>query len=171
MSYTLSRYKTPSWSDTMKALRRCFEMWDVQDWSAEPNVPLAAINRAKFTLEEAAVTLRYMKDGREVVMSMDTQEWPGGNLRALFLCVDAMRLLDVRGFGKTVATAYMQLSAPVRVDPWIVLGLRPDASPDQINAMYLYLAKQRHPDNGGSTEAMAELNAARAAALGEAVPA
>lgn len=52
-------------------------------------------------------------------------------------------------------------------DPYDVLGLTRGASLDEIKAAYRRLSKQRHPDLGGSNEAMAELNAAYAFILNE----
>lgn len=45
-------------------------------------------------------------------------------------------------------------------DPWVVLGIAPDATIDAAVAARRRLAALRHPDVGGSTEAMQELNAA-----------
>lgn len=47
---------------------------------------------------------------------------------------------------------------------WDVLGVKPDASDDEIKRAYRAKAKRAHPDLGGSTKDMEELNAARAAA-------
>lgn len=41
------------------------------------------------------------------------------------------------------------------------------SSGDATSALYRRLAAERHPDRGGSTEKMAELNAARDAAMKE----
>jgi len=170
MSYVLRTEKT--WNETRSELGRCFDQWNVSKWSAEANVPPGRVNGRYFTHDEAAVTVRYWKGDREIVLTMQSQDSPAANLRALYLCLDAMRLLDVRGLGETARSAYLQLAPPAKVrDPWEVLGLRPGASPELINAVFRELAKKAHPDQGGSDEAMAELNAARAAALGEAVPA
>jgi hypothetical protein len=166
VAYTLSRYKTASWADTERELGWCFDKWGVTSWSAEPNVPRARVNNVTFAPGETAVTVRYMQAGHEVVLSMDTQAWPAGNLRALYLCIEAMRMLEVRGMADTVRSAYKQLEAPAAArDPWEVFGLRPGASRDQIEGMFRILAKTAHPDQGGSDAAMAELNAAHNALL------
>lgn len=163
MGYTLHTDKT--WSETHRELADCFGRWGIRDWSAEPNVPLARVNNMRLTKEERAVTVRWMPNGaaNEVVLSLDTQQTPAANLRAIFLCVDGMRLMDVRGVGHLMQSAYVQLAAPVRErDPYEVLGLRPGASSAEIEAMYRVKAKALHPDApGGSEEAMKVLNAAR----------
>ncbi len=50
---------------------------------------------------------------------------------------------------------------------WDLLGLPPRSTEDEIQRAWREKAKRAHPDQGGSTAAMAELNAARDAALEE----
>jgi hypothetical protein len=50
---------------------------------------------------------------------------------------------------------------------WDVLGVRPDASRDEVMQAYRRKAKAAHPDAGGSAAKMAEVNAAKDAALRE----
>lgn len=52
-------------------------------------------------------------------------------------------------------------------DPYEVLGVARGASLDQVRTAYRRACKTRHPDMGGSHEAMVELNAAYAFVLGE----
>ena len=69
--------------------------------------------------------------------------------------------------GDVVRAAYLQLEAPgePQIDPWEVLGLRPGATQEQIEAMYKVLAFAAHPDHGGSNEAMKKLTRAKELAL------
>jgi DnaJ-domain-containing protein 1 len=60
---------------------------------------------------------------------------------------------------------FAALPAPVIRPWWAVLEVSPTATRDAIATSYWRLARERHPDAGGSNELMAELNAARAAAL------
>ena len=48
---------------------------------------------------------------------------------------------------------------------WVVLGIASNSTIDEINKAYNKLAKIHHPDLGGSTAKMAELNIARDTAL------
>ena len=52
------------------------------------------------------------------------------------------------------------------VDPFAVLGLGPDASLAEVRVARRRLAFDRHPDRGGSADAMRELNEAFDAAVG-----
>jgi curved DNA-binding protein CbpA len=42
-----------------------------------------------------------------------------------------------------------------------ILGVEPDATPDQIRSAYTRLMQRAHPDKGGTTGLAAQLNAAR----------
>lgn len=46
------------------------------------------------------------------------------------------------------------------IDYYALLGVEPDAEIDEIRRAYLFLAKQNHPDAGGSVEMMQSINAA-----------
>lgn len=86
---------------------------------------------------------------------------PVDNLWALAVGLDAIRLNEMRGLDDVARQVYAQLAAPKTRDPWEIFGLRPGASVATIEGMYRLLARERHPDAGGSDAAMAELNAAR----------
>lgn len=166
-SYVMNTEKT--WHQTEQELASCFRSWGVHRWTVEPNTTPGRVNARHVHRAENAVTVRYWKGDREIVLTLDTQDTPAKNLRALFLCLDAMRLIDLRGVGDVAKSAYAQLAAPKTArDPHEVLGLRPGATRDEVEAMYRVKAKSAHPDRGGSDEAMAELNAARERLLSEA---
>jgi hypothetical protein len=72
------------------------------------------------------------------------------------------------------------LAALDKQDPYRVLGVSPYDTAEAIKKRYRELALEKHPDRGGSADAMRELNAAyeqvtrhreRAGVTGEAVPA
>ena len=56
---------------------------------------------------------------------------------------------------------------PIPDDPWRVLGLAEGSSPAAINEARRRLAKQAHPDVGGSLESMQRINQAAASALAD----
>jgi hypothetical protein len=51
-------------------------------------------------------------------------------------------------------------------DPWTILHLRPTAPPELVIAAHRCLAKLHHPDRGGTTAVMQEINAAAEALRG-----
>ena len=52
-------------------------------------------------------------------------------------------------------------------DPYDILGIKRGASLTEVKAAFWRLSKERHPDLGGTNEAMAELNIAYALILNE----
>ncbi len=159
MTYKIQTTKT--WQDTMDDLYNEFDLWPgAEDWHARRE-PGARAGRV-LTEDQRRVTLQWYKNGHEVSVSLDTQETPAKNLRALFLCVHDMRSLELRGVDQVVASAYLQIAAPAaELDPWKVLGIRSDAPPEVIKAAGRARLKQHHPDTGdGDTDALATVEAA-----------
>ena len=105
------------------------------------------------------------------VMAIDVYYRVADNLAAIAATLAAMRAIERHGGAQILERAFTgfdALPAPqakVTRPWWEVLGLRPDASADIIEQAYRAAAKRAHPDTGGSHAAMAELNAARDAAL------
>ncbi len=148
-----------SWDDTLRDLGETFRKWGIYEWTVSPVRPRAKANSYHQTNEERAVTLIYMHgSGREVRLVMDTQSRCQDNLRVLYLATEALRMNETRGIGDVIADAYLQLAAPSHVDPWEVLGVRPDAEIEIVHAAYRAKAKIAHPESGGTEEAMKEVN-------------
>lgn len=93
------------------------------------------------------------------------------NVRAIALTIEAMRGMERWGAKHMIAamfTGFKQLEAKTGgISWWEVLGVAPDAGAEQIKAAYRDRARVCHPDVGGSSEAMATLNAAYEMALSQ----
>jgi DnaJ-class molecular chaperone len=91
------------------------------------------------------------------------------NLRALYLALDATRKAAQRGILEQFAQAALAMlpEAQRKRPAWEVLGLQPDAPPEVAEAAYKALARKYHPDAGGTTAKMQELNDAIEAFRGE----
>lgn len=157
MAYRMQTDKTEA--QTRKEIVDQFATWNRDNW------PIDVIGRYDFPapegIGEPTATVRFQLRGQDVVMRCSSQVNYRLNLRCLFYAVEAMRLNEKRGIGDTLREAYAQLPGPVTErDPYEVMGLRPDVDFDSVEAMYRVLARRRHPDAGGSDEAMRELNAA-----------
>lgn len=132
------------------------------EWSLELNVPVARQFTRSLTREERAATLYlHFADGREIVWSADSQETPASNARLLRIAIERLRLIEKAGLSELMRSALLQLDAPHQVDPWQLFGLRPDADRTVVDAVYRQLAKERHPDHGGTDDAFRELDDAR----------
>lgn len=162
-------YTKKSWSETKAELREAFAKWAVTHWDIE--CESTQYSRAGLNEDQRRVLVWYVHPttGDEVRLETAQFERPMDNLRAIYLTVDALRLSAYRGTDGLMRQAFLALPAPAKErDPWEVLGLRPDSPRSVIEAAYKVLARERHPDHGGSNEAMAELNAAHAKATGAA---
>ena len=145
MPYRIHTKKT--WYETYAELEEMFAKWGVVDYGIAGN-PAArgAVDRS--------VTVRFMhRSGREVAVKKGDQERPVDNLRALYLALEDMRMLEVRGLGDVVGHAYLQLEAPkLKRDPYEVLGVRSDAPKSVIDAAYRARAKEVHSDMGNGSD-------------------
>ncbi len=150
MSYRIHTDKT--WYETQRDLADAFRRWRVHQWETVPH-------REPSRRDPVGVRLLYTLREQDIALEMASQDTAADNLRVLYLAVDAMRLNELRGLGDVMQAAYLQLAAPAQVrDPYEVLGVRPDADIEIIEAAYRAQAKRLHPDKGGSIEAMATVN-------------
>lgn len=164
MAYDLNT--TKSWSETKADLQKMFGVWARAasrriEWGFD--CPTTMYSRAGLARDERRVTVWYTNPstGEETRITIDKFARPMDNLRAIYLGLDAIRLNEARGIGEVLQQHYLALPAPAHVrDPHEVLGIRPGAPAEVIEASYRALAKTAHPDRGGSDERMAELNAA-----------
>lgn len=118
---------------------------------------------------DPAVSVWFTWDGMGVCVAVDRYLTVEANLQAIHHIIEARRVELRHGTLALVRasfTGFLALPAPAGKDWWVVLNVARSATPDQIRAAYRKLASDHHPDKGGSAEKMAELNAARDAALG-----
>lgn len=97
------------------------------------------------------------------VMAVDTYTRVADNLAAIAATLEAMRAIERHGGAQILDRAFTGfLALPSSGPAWhVVLGVRPDATADDIREAYRRKAAEKHPDTGGSHAAMAELNVAR----------
>ena len=113
-------------------------------------------------------------DGEQRCIPVDRYDTPAANLQAIHHVLEARRTELRHGTLSLVRATFKgfipALPAPGR-RPWReVLGFNSGGRPitaEMVETAYRGLAMERHPDRGGSHDAMAELTAARAAALKE----
>lgn len=123
---------------------------------------------------DPGVSVWFTWDGMSVCIPVDRYSKVEANLQAIHHIIEARRT-ELRHGTLALVRATFQgftaLPAPAKKKPWrevLLFGadiLKPNA--DMVEKRYRELAKERHPDVGGSVEAMAELNRARDEALRE----
>lgn len=122
---------------------------------------------------DPGVALYFHLKGKPHCLPCDTFDRVADNIAAIAKHIEATRAIERYGVANLAEmfAGFVALPAPGAERHWrVVFGFRPDdwLTRATVEAVYRDLAKRRHPDaSGGSTEAMAELNAARAAALKE----
>lgn len=172
--------KGKTWSELIGDLTETFRKWtSVTFESVEIDNDLPPRSRQKRvqSVSESEVRLRFVWFGnarREVRADVRLGTNATENLRLIATAVEMIRLAEVRGVSKILATCYRQMY-PVqqsrqantpppqtpRIPPhYAVLHIAPGAPLEVAEAAYRALAKQNHPDRGGSPEAMQRLNAA-----------
>ncbi len=108
-----------------------------------------------------AAAVRFVLRGQTISVDCDEQPSYRHNLRAVFYAIQSMRMNEKRGISDTIRKAYLQIEASSTIkDPYEVLGVRPDASIEDIKSMYKIKANRLHTDKGGDKEQMQELNEA-----------
>ncbi|QDU67678.1 J domain-containing protein [Engelhardtia mirabilis] len=111
--------------------------------------------------------------GKPHVLACDRWSRVAWNLRAISKHIEALRGMDRWGVGslERVFTGYQALPAPASAVSlrswWDVLGVERSATTEQVQAAYRALARERHPDAGGSDALFSELGRARSEALQE----
>jgi len=122
------------------------------------------------TPADPGVAVWFEWDGLQVCVPVDRYYSVASNLQAIHHIIEARRVELRHGtlaLVRATFTGFLALPAPTR-RPWHeVLALSRDAKPEDIQAAHRRLASANHPDKGGSTEKMAEINQARDDALRE----
>lgn len=119
---------------------------------------------------DPGVAAWFMWDGEYRCIAVDRYEKVEWNLQAIHHVIEAERTKLRHGglnIVRSTFRAYMALAAPGARSWREVLGIKGAATPADIEAAFKALAKKHHPDVGGDTALMAEISAARDAALKE----
>jgi hypothetical protein len=118
---------------------------------------------------DRGVAVYFELNGKQKVFACETFTTVKDNIRAIGLTIEALRAMQ--RFGATemlerTLNAFDALPPPAaKRNWWDTLECKQDASREVIEANYRRLARDRHPDRGGSNDAMAELNDAKRLAL------
>lgn len=117
---------------------------------------------------DPGVALYFELKGRQKVFACDTYTTVRDNLRAISLTLESLRAISRYGATTMLERAMSSFDAlPPPRTHWDVLGIRRGANVHDIERAWRERAKTEHPDAGGSTTRMAELNSAKDAAIRE----
>lgn len=123
---------------------------------------------------DPGVAVWFAWDGLQVCIPVDRYDTPAANLQAIHHIIEARRVELRHGtlaLVRATFSGFQALPAPKGKHWRDILGLshipQVNISSATIENKYRELARACHPDSGGSTEQMAELNNARDTALKE----
>lgn len=112
--------------------------------------------------QDKGVAVYFLRRGKQMAFACDRWDKIEDNIRAVEKTIEAVRGIDRWGASEMMERAVQAFEAlPPPKSCWDILGIKPGASHDEINAAYRERARRAHPDAGGSHAAMAELNRAR----------
>lgn len=146
----------------------------IKAFARDSNKPINAlvissnVTLGRDTPSDPGVAVWFTWDGLSVCIPVDRYQTVAANLQAIHHVVEARRVELRHGTLALVRATFTGFAAlpPPSNGHWSdVLGVPKTATKGEIEAAHRDKAKRAHPDTGGSTEAMAELNKARAAAL------
>lgn len=116
--------------------------------------------------DDQGVAIYFARAGKPLAMACDRYMGAVENMNSLRLALDAMRQLERHGGGLMAEKAFTGFAAlPPPKSCWEILGVPPGAAEADVQRAWREKARNTHPDQGGSHAGMAEVNAARDAAL------
>lgn len=111
---------------------------------------------------DRGVAVYFTLKNQQFCFACDRWDRVGDNIQAIRHTIAALRGIERWGTGDMVQQAFTGfVTLPSQEDPYDVLGVKRDATEEEITASYRQKAKLCHPDMGGSPEAMQRLNDAR----------
>lgn len=121
---------------------------------------------SKRVILDPGVAVYFWLNRRQLAMARDVFWRVEDNMRSLTLAIAGIRAIERHGGQHMMEQAFAGFTAlPSPRSCWDVLGLYAGTSEEAIQQAWRERAKSAHPDAGGSTAAMAELNRARDEAL------
>ncbi len=110
--------------------------------------------------EDRGVAVYFELDGRSRVIPCDTYHQVADNLAAVAATLSALRTLERHGTGlmERAFTGFEALPAPTPKSWWVVLGVKEDTPNVFVQAAYVRLRSQHHPDKPtGDTDKFMEV--------------
>jgi hypothetical protein len=168
-----------NWINVDRACRRLeaqLEKLGVKESTLSSNVSLnmRGIPRGDENPSDPGVAIYFAFKGKATVLACDTYFRVADNIAALAAHLEALRAIDRYGVGtiEQALAGYKALPADTAADWRAVFGFAKGSRPTRadIDTVYKRLAREKHPDAGGTEVEMMHLNRARdyaASELGE----
>lgn len=167
-----SKFKT-SLAGALKNVRGSIEAFGRDSGKKATDIVLSSnVTLGNDRPADPGVAAWFVWDGMSICIPVDRYQTAEENLQAIHHVLEARRT-ELRHGTLHLVKATFQGFAALPPPPgakakrpwWEVMGVSSLATRHEIEARFRELAKERHPDAGGSAEAMAELNEAKRQAL------
>lgn len=152
----------------VERLARELRMLGAREETLSTNVPVGVRGYPVSTgpaPSDPGAAVYFTLKGEARCLACDKWRSVADNIAAIAQHIDALRRISRYGVGTLdqIFRGYTALP-PSAVDWWLVLGVKPDATLAEVEAAFVALAREHHPDRGGRHEDMARLTEARAIA-------
>lgn len=166
-------YGTKPWTFAaarLALIEEIFRLPSLQQAVVSSNWPLDRQGHARADARRPAdqgIAIYFTRRGKQFALACDRYVRAEENMRSLTLALEAMRQLERHGGGVMMEKAFAGFVAlPAPPSCWEILDIEPSAATAaDIQSAFRRKARAAHPDAGGSTTAMATLNAARDEAM------
>jgi len=170
-AWSLPGGRAANWNQVVKRLRQELERLGVSHVVLSTDQPIRQDGhpyQAPRRIDDPGAAVYFTRNGKPLVIAQDRYELLVDNIRSIAIAIEHMRGLERHGGGHMMDRAFAGFEAlPAPGEhakrSWRqVLGIDPTGrgSIEAAEAQYRALARQHHPDAGGTQGAMAELNAA-----------
>lgn len=170
-----SKFKAPTFTVVCRELFAELDRLGARNSVLSTNIPLRndGMPYGRYSVpSDKGIAVYFEHKKKQMCFACDRWDAIEDNVRAVQRTIEALRGIERWGSGdmlEAAFTGFQALPAPSSAvkDWWQVLFVRRGAPLTEIEKAYRDMARLAHPDNGGSDEQMAELNAAIAAARKE----
>jgi hypothetical protein len=150
--------------EQVKAVTKAGQQWRMRELTLSTNYQLRVDGRPRRDRGQPAdpsVAFFFELDGEPHVLACDRWDTVADNVAAIAAHIEALRGQERWGVAdmKQAFAGHVALPAPEQW--WQVLGVKPDATREQIDAAWREKMGEAHPDRGGSEEEAQRLNWAR----------
>lgn len=139
--------------------------------STNVELSLRGLPRSDVEPHDPGVAVYFSFKGRATVFACDRWNRVADNIAAIAAHIDAIRRIERYGVGslEQALAGYKSLPADTAADWRAVFGFPKEAAPslDELDKAYKRVAREKHPDVGGSDEEMSHVNRAHDFALTE----
>jgi len=150
--------------EQVRAVTKASQQWRMRELTLSTNYQLRVDGRPRRDRGQPAdpsVAFFFEIDGEPHVLACDRWDTVADNVAAIAAHIEALRGQERWGVANMKQAFAGHVALPAPEQWWQVLGVKPDATREQIDAAWREKMGDAHPDRGGSEEEAKRLNWAR----------